>query len=134
MRVWLRSALVLVAVHSGCSTPGQCGTIAAALPVITVTDAATGQPVCDATVVAQCGDAGATLVAFGPDGYVVDANVPGCQYGPGLQATCSGAATISISKTGYKSATVSNVAVRYSAHCPGPIPDPQRVGVALEPG
>jgi len=55
-------------------------------------------------------------------------------YGPGLQAACDGAATVQISKAGYKTVAVPNIAVRFSAHCPGPPPDPERVSIALEPG
>jgi hypothetical protein len=136
MRLYPRGVLALcvsLALYPGCSTTNQCGAIAAIAPVITITNADSGQPICDATVVAQCGDAGATLVAFGPNGYEVDATVPGCQYGVGLLNACDGAATIQISKAGYRSVSVPNVATRFSAHCPGPIPDPQRVSVALEP-
>jgi len=140
MRLYLRSAFVLgVIVHPGCSatsaseSPVQCGAIALALPSITITDAATAQPICDAMVTARCGDAGTELVAFGPNGYKVDAAVAGCQYGPGLQGICE-VATIEISKPGYKTVTVPDVEVRHSMSCPGPIPDRQEISVAMTPG
>jgi hypothetical protein len=141
MASWGRSVLACamgISVHTGCSSETDtCGTIAVVVPVITVTDGATGKPICDATVTASCvdggADGGAALVAFGPVGYPVDAAVPGCHYGPGLQSVCD-LSTVSVSKTGYKPVTVSEVEVRYSTHCPGPIPDAQQVGVALEPG
>ena len=138
MRLYVRSLFVFVmgvTVHPGCSATSapQCGAIAMVLPVITVTDAATAQLICDATVIAKCGDAGAELVAFGPNGYNNDATVSGCHYGPGLQGVCD-VATIYVSKPGYKTEIVPDVEVRYSPRCPGPIPDPQQVSVAMEPG
>ncbi len=121
-----------ISAHSGCSEADTCGAIAVVVPVITVTDGTTGKPICDATVIASCADGGAALVAFGPGGYPVDAAVSGCHYGPGLQNGCD-VSTVTVSKTGYKTVTVPNVEVRSSTHCPGPIPDAQQVGVALEP-
>jgi hypothetical protein len=132
---WPRSVFacaMAISAHSGCGSEDTCNAIAVVVPVITVTDGTTGKPICDATVMASCADGGAALVAFGPGGYPVDAAVPGCNYGPGLQNGCD-VSTVTASKTGYKTVTVPNVEVRYSTHCPGPIPDAQQVGVALEP-
>lgn len=114
----------------------ECGAIAKIPPVITLTDSATEEPICDATVVAECTDvdAGARLLAYGPSGRAVDASIAGCSYGAGLlQVHACYVFTVSISKPGYQSATLPNVEVRTSQHCPGPIPDPQRLTVALQP-
>jgi hypothetical protein len=135
MGPWARNAIacvnaIAIATHTGCSTPATCGAIVSVLPVITVADAATGQPICDALVTASCSDGGLTLAPFGPNGYEVDATVPGCKYGPGLQNGCD-KATISVSKSGYETVTVPDVEVRYSTHCPGPVPDAQQVRIEL---
>jgi len=133
LAVTLPSALFACSSVMGDPTPpAQCGAIAVVTPVITVTDADTGSPICDAVVVAACGDAGATLSAYGPDGYLVDASVEGCHYGPTLQTVCSQSATLTISQPGYETKTVS-VETRYSG-CPGPIPEAQQVNVALKHG
>ncbi len=106
-------------------------------PVITITDATTGESICDATVVARCGDAGATLVAFGPSGNETDATVPGCHYGLGIIRLCDAelsiVATVYVSKHGYNAVTVPDVEVRQSTQCPAPDPEAQQVNVALEP-
>jgi hypothetical protein len=106
-------------------------------PLITITDATTGKSICDATIIARCGDAGATLVAFGPSGNETDATVPGCHYGPGIISLCAKelpiVATVSVSKEGYNTVTVPDVEVRQSTQCPGPVPDAQQANVALEP-
>jgi hypothetical protein len=123
----------------GCSpTPGPpCDVISMVEPVITITDATTGKSICDADVIARCGDGGGTLVAFGPSGNETDATVPGCHYGPGLISLCdeelSIVATVSVSKHGYNAVTVPDVEVRQSTQCPGPDPEAQQVHVALEP-
>jgi hypothetical protein len=110
----------------------SCAGAVVVAPVIAVTDAATGAPICDARVVATCGDGGVTLVVFGPKGYEVDgAALRGCHYGPGIERVCE-IATLTVSKAGYATATVPGVEVRHSATCPGPPPDAQAVSVALE--
>jgi hypothetical protein len=139
MRAGRQSVFVLlvgIAFYPACGsktlgTTTQCDGIAIVTPIITITDAATGQPICDATVTAQCGDAMDTLVAYGPDDYPTDASIQGCHYGPGLQFGCESA--VSIAKAGYQTISVPNVEVRNSRSCPGPVPEAQQVSVSLKP-
>jgi hypothetical protein len=126
---------------TGCSsTSSTCQSIAVIPPVITVRSAATGQPICDATVVAVRSDGARTLdlVAFPPDG-----GSSGCPYGPpSLTADGSfygigtlpsdGSYTVQVSKPGFQSVSVQGVAVRSSAPCGG-VPAAQRVDVLLKP-
>ena len=101
---WARSVFacaMAISAYSGCDSEDTCGAIAVVVPVITVADGTTRKPICDATVMAICADGGAALVAFGPGGYPVDAAVPGCNYGPGLQNGCD-VSTVTVSKTGYR--------------------------------
>ncbi len=117
------------------STDDDCLAPVAVPPVITVTDAETGEPICDAEVIAPCSQALAptTLIAFGPGGNEVDAAVEGCHYGSGLErvSECD-QFEILISKPGYQPVSVYSVEVRYAQECPGPVPDAQRFDVALE--
>jgi hypothetical protein len=134
---WMLVLTLGFAAIAGCSaTSANCNIISIAPPVITITDAATGQSICDATVVAQCDDApdaGITLTAVAANGYLIDAAVPGCHYGADLQPICDHAYTIYVSKTGYEPLTVADVEIRSSTQCPGPEPDAQQVNVMLEP-
>jgi hypothetical protein len=111
-----------LAILSGCSS--VCGVITFSAPVITVTDASTGQRLCDVTVTAHCAalDAGDAPVSGGPSG---------CDYGASLESICN-VTTVTISMNGYQTATVARVEVRPSTDC-GPAPAPQRVNVALKP-
>lgn len=138
MSVWFnRSGVViwLAGVYMmACTTDNkqpECLLIVVVSPVITITNSAQ-QPICDATVVAKCTgvDAGTTIAALGPDGYPVDAAAADCTYG--LYVPDCNSFTLFISHPDYQATTVPNVEIRYSQHCPGPIPDPQRVDVELE--
>lgn len=135
LRVPVTFALVVgAALPTGCeSRPGTCSGAVFVGPEITVTDSATGKPVCDATVVARCSDAGFTLFAEAPDGFRVDAAISGCRYGGRLASVteCS-VFTVTVSKPGYEPVTLDDVEVRHSTSCPGPAPDPQQRSVALK--
>jgi hypothetical protein len=86
-------------------------------PIITVVNASTGQPICDATVIASCDgdDGGMSLTA--PPEFALDGSPQGCEYevrypdADGgvsyhrLEFTCS----LEVSKTGFHSQTVPNV-------------------------
>jgi hypothetical protein len=111
-----------------------CGAIVEAIPEITVTDSVTGESICDATVTAQCNDAGATLHPFGPKGFRIDAAVPGCKYGPGIQTLykCT-VFTVTIAKSGYRTQVLTDIEARFSKSCPGPVPEPQVTSVKLVP-
>ena len=139
----LVSVLVLCAVSQGCSAspPPPCGAIAVINPVITVTDAADGHPICDAMVVATCAGASGTLVAFA-GGHGVDASVPGCDYGPGLDNVCERGtgpipwtdrvASVTVTKSGYATQAIANIAPKYGGCVNlGPFPEPQKVRVEL---
>jgi len=139
------TAAIVAALAAACSERGQCGLIAEVGPQITITDATTGADICDAAVVARCGDAGAAIQAFGLRGYEVDAAATSCVYGASLWSACTDAvpiskpdyiavvATVTVSKLGYETAVVPDVEERLSKSCPGPIPDAQIVSVALKP-
>jgi hypothetical protein len=111
--------------HAGCSHCDAIGTTIAP-PAIRVTNAATGAPICDATVVAlhHGGDAGVNLVASGPP-------YPECLY---RDLPDDGVYTLEVSKPGFQSATVPNVSVQLSDFCSGNNPTAQQVTVKLKPG
>ena len=68
--------------------------------------------------------------------------VSGCDYGPGLDNVCERGtdpipwtdrvASVTVTKSGYATQTITNIAARY-AGCghPGPFPEPQKVSVEL---
>jgi hypothetical protein len=133
--------LLAALVQSGCSSRSACGednlSYGAAPPVITVVNAATGQPICDATVLAACAgfDAGMPLVTF-PAG---DGGADDCSYGVvqlaadgGLYAVAPLAYTCSleVSKSGFASMTVPNVGPQGGGCTPA---TPQVVTVKLPP-
>jgi len=109
-------------VLTGCAP--VCDVITFSPPVITITDAVTGQRLCDVTVTARCAalDAAVAPVGGGPSG---------CDYGTSLESICN-VTTVTISRRGYQTETVPRVEVRASADC-GPAAAPQRVNVALKP-
>jgi hypothetical protein len=96
-----------------CSSPGTCTTS----PVITLSDATTGQPVCDATLVAVPGtDAGGEAAPF-----VAGHSAAGCAYYGNLAN--DGPYTLSGSAPGYHSFTVSIRGI------PGPCNAPPTAGI-----
>jgi hypothetical protein len=128
-------------------------------PIITVTNAATGQPICDAGVVAHssagplltsndrvacsetlfwCPDASIPLVTFAPS------DAASCPYGvavfgadgglQGIESVSGPPSILEVSFPGFRSATVPNVGGR-AGDCTsaGQSPSPQIVTVALQP-
>ncbi|HEX4341494.1 MAG TPA: hypothetical protein VH062_36545 [Polyangiaceae bacterium] len=106
----------------GCSS--VCDVITSSAPVIVVTDAATGERLCDVTVAARC-------AGLDTDNALVGGGASGCDFGKSLEDICN-VTTVTISKSGYVTVTIPSVEVRNSADC-GPAPSPQRVNVALMP-
>ncbi len=118
------------------------------IPVIlTVSNAATGQPICDATVILtgplgapSTADAGALLVEFVQDGGGSEQ----CAYGVAERFAngairevspleTEGNYQLTVSKVGFTSITQS-LTVGFYGGCSGPIPGPAHVNVALSPG
>jgi hypothetical protein len=100
IRGWLMLGLMAGAL-SGCGPVfKQCTLIAVSGLGVTVTDAATGQPICAATVTATEGSYGETLRASGD---------PACGYSGATER--KGTYTVSASKSGYATATQSGVVV-----------------------
>jgi len=164
MSIWPLSTLlmapVLLAAYVGC---GPCteNNVAPPIvsPVITVFNASTGQPICDATVIAQstagplvspnlvqacastpfwCPDASVPLVAIAQP----DASPTSCPYGVPLVTGADGGVEriggvagppciLHVSKTGFRNATVGNVGATANG-CTGS-DRPQTVMVALQP-
>jgi|HubBroStandDraft_1064217.scaffolds.fasta_scaffold16565_3 hypothetical protein len=126
---------------AGCGTQTTtCQLITEVAPQITVTDAVTGAPICDGTVVASLEDGGATLTL----GTLVppDAASSLCLYfvlfplADGGEALAGfpedGEYSLNVSKGGFQSVTVQGVATRQSAPC-GAVPAAQQVNVMLQP-
>jgi len=124
-RAAVATALALLFV-SACGCSNLCDTITVADPVITITDAVTGQRICDATVQARCAflDAARDMLVSGGAG--------GCDYGPALESICN-VSTLTISKPGYEPATVARVEIRNATGCNHVAPAPQQVHVTLKP-
>ena len=134
------AALALGMSAAGCFPTATCDLILEEPPVITVTSSATGDSICDATIVAsRPGAADLTLVSFVPP---AEAGGPGCQYFPaslGADGGVNGASnfpdgtyTLQVSKQGFKSRTVPNV-VSQSFSCDQQATPAQQVKIALDP-
>ena len=127
---WLALVSVLTACaaasHAGCSS-ASCEGRAIVFPIIRVHDAMTGQPICDATVVALTGDASSAPlpVAMTTDGG-------GCTYGWNV-SSFAGTFELRVSKPGYAATVVPNVQVQAES-CSGSQVNPQVVEVSLAPG
>lgn len=109
---------------SGCaSSSASCDmnnlSVEPAPPVITVVNASTHQPICDATVIATCTffDAGMPLIT--PASFEPDASTSDCAYGVPEQAADGGVVStlplvyscmLQVSKSGFASVTVPKVA------------------------
>jgi hypothetical protein len=126
-------------------------------PIITVTNAATGQPLCDAGVVARS-SAGALVTpndrVFCSESlfWCPDASIPlvtlaatdaaSCPYGvgvfgadgglQGIESVVGPPSTLEVSFPGFRSATVPNVGGR-AGDCTGMSPPPPIITVALQP-
>ena len=101
-------------------------------PVVTVTDAKTGQPICHAAVVAvHSGMQAGNPVTLDP-GVAIDSGTGGCPYDSSRLMDLT-PYTLSVSATGYQTATVPNVTV-WSGSCNAPPPPPQAIRVSLAPG
>jgi len=113
------------ATDSGSPRPGidggTCNLVQIESPVLTVTDALTGKPICDATLVA-----GQTTVSLFPDG-----SAPACTYT--VNGSSGSTFSISITAPGYGVATVNGLMVRYCG-CEGACEAPQQVSASLSPG
>lgn len=97
--------LGLLPILASCGgSPVACPTIAAANFTVVVTDAATGQRICDATVTAQ-DSATSESASLSVNGGASD-----CGYSGGFYER-PGTFTITATKTGYLSASKSGVAV-----------------------
>lgn len=139
------AAAALLASSGGCSK-GECDSRGLAEPVVTVTNAATGEAVCDATVVALLpGDAlppaeasNAPLQPFLPadaGGAPADAAATACVYVGfffGDPAFANTPISIRVSKMGFQTATATIESQWFS--CMENPPSAQSVNIALEPG
>lgn len=95
------ASLVLLATSTACAGPPACTDLLAFGLNVTVTDAANGERICDATVTATDGDFSETLQPFG--------EATDCTYaGAGERA---GTYTITVEKDGYATLTEDNVVV-----------------------
>ena len=114
---------VFAFVLAGCSSQTTCNSSAVVSPTITVVDADSGGPICDATVVAS--DASGqttTLTPYTPKGGI-------CEYlGPGV----AGEYTLQASRSGYRSATLAGV-VATMVSCTMPWPPERMVSLKLVP-
>jgi hypothetical protein len=122
--------LTAVIVGNGCAPQAQCNSLHTPETIVTVSDLATGQPICGATVTVWrlWDDAAVGTSTFG--GGPEDTSCTG-QYGGFLDNTAVW--TIHVSKAGYetKMATVSGPA---AIDCnKGGNDSPQQVSVALTP-
>jgi hypothetical protein len=117
--------------HTACSSAGGCSGIGIVSPDIRVRNAATGSPICDATV---------TLVGPGGTGGQVLAPFPvqsdaasDCEYG-GPALNFPGSYTMQVSAMGFHSETVARVIVAAIAcDATPPFPTAQQVTVELVP-
>jgi hypothetical protein len=120
-------AATLVAGDVACGWSG-CGGAALIPPVIRVTDAVTGQPICDATVTAvedgASADAGTLLQAYAVDGGR-------CEWGNDLPGR--GTYGLTVSKAGYQTAMVQATYYEWGCGSSGDEPQPQQVNVELVP-
>jgi hypothetical protein len=136
------SASVIALAVPGCGTHEDCsGGIVEARPVITVTDATTGDRICDATVIVVEDAGGAALTdAGGATNALMSTTLGGvpCYYdGSALdpldQSTTT--FTIRVSKAGYETTTASNVVTKVEQCSSSSAPlTAQAVNVALQPG
>jgi hypothetical protein len=105
----------------GVSAPGACQ----ANPIVTVTDGATGQLLCGATVIANPSSDFDGSAPFEAD------VTPPCTYGDPSFGYL-GPFTITASQDGFQTTSVSNVRVAYAAPCATPV-SPQRINITLQP-
>jgi len=117
------------ACHMRCSAT-TCAGKALFYPVVSVVDATTGQPICDATVVVLSGDAASQPLPVRAEN---DGGTTNCTYRWDAYGY-AGTFALRISKAGYQSATANDVEVRSEA-CGGSSSGvaPQMVHVSLEP-
>jgi hypothetical protein len=120
----------LAAATESCLTPG-CGAVTVIPPDIKVTDAVTGQSICDATVIALANtdnaDAGVPFQSYVP----VWAAATDCRWqGP----IGGGTVTLVVSKPGYKTAMAQATWYTWGCGSSGPEPQPQEIDVRLTPG
>ena len=121
MRAWLLLVWLPALVRCG-GANANCNSRTLIPAIITVTNGATSDAICDADV-----------TATGPGGqFPLSASVPdagACEYdGPVLD----GSYTVTVSKSGFQSSTVPGVTVMTQT-CDGPKPSPQVVRVTLTP-
>jgi hypothetical protein len=125
---------LLISLFAACSSSSDgttCGSTTVIPPTVTVTDATTAAPICDANVAVTEGPgANGTSLDGAPD---PDLNQANCRY-VGSRLTTPGTHTLQVSKTGYQTVTVPNV-VTYSHSCgdSSPLPEAQAVNVSLTP-
>jgi hypothetical protein len=119
----------LSAATESCSP--DCGAVTVIPPDIKVTDAVTGQSICDATVVALVNtdnaDAGVAFQSYVP----VWAATTDCRWnGPIFDGTV----TLVVSKPGYQTAMAQATWYTWGCGSSGPEPQPQEIDVRLTPG
>jgi hypothetical protein len=133
VKLLLRSVVTLftaVTLGNGCAPQPQCNSLFTPDTIVTVSDLATGQPICGATVIVwrlwEDAAVGTSTLGGGPE----DTSCTG-QYGGSLDSTAVW--TIQVSKAGYESKVT-------SVSGPAPIDcdtsgnnSPQQVSVALTP-
>lgn len=130
MRTYIVAMASLAVVGCSQSQTG-CNSFEAILPIIVVVNAATGDAICDAKVVATASSDDAlspiTLVAGVP--HTNDAGP--CEYG-GLNTP--GVYTLTVSKSGFQTATAPGATVAtQSCNATNPPPQAQLVTVTLKP-
>ncbi len=126
----LVSALAAVTTGSGCASKAECNSLDTPGTLVIVTDLATGQAICGATVTAwrMSDDAAGGASTFG--GAPADASCTG-EYGGSLDNTDTW--TIQVVKAGYVTQTTSVSGPASNSCDTGGNDGPQRVSVALMP-
>jgi hypothetical protein len=114
----------------GCGQSGTCGHAPAPAPTITVTDSATGVPICDATVAALLLQEDYTVIV---QPTLSSDDAPSCVYY--LIGAPVGTYNITASRAGYQSNIVRGfVELNDACGALGPDPPAQMVTIRLTPG
>jgi hypothetical protein len=133
-----RAVIASVLVSCPACSTSICDSAELNPPVIRVVDASSGEPICDAVVVAVAGpgvgdtDADRTFDTLAPVN-LSDAEAASCVYANvAVLSAVDGTYTLQASKSGYVTTTVSGVVVE-TAQCNNPLPAAQQVTIKLTP-
>jgi hypothetical protein len=116
-------------VMGACGSKAMCSSSFTIDPIVTVTNAATGAPLCDASVVVRTAPPSSKVAGKALTPYA-RGDAGGCVYGV---LDLAGTYAIDVTNQGFAPASAEADVIVRSCNDEGPSPDPQRVDVKLQP-